>query len=358
MRVGARLFSNLTLGGPREDPTIPVEARPSERPASLSIDGTFRPWGEEWAAREARLPPEEGQLEGAPVRTEQGETIRKLIGSHVFDHVHPSVGIAATADPRGLGLYAAADLAPGTLVCAFTGVWCYESEVDAQFPYENERFRACIHAYHMGHAYCFTAAEAERGRRTRAPNKGQPSLKGGKPPVRLQRLVCCPRMSVDSVGPTAFSLGLCNLLYSDAPGAPPCDVGAVLNHSVAPTCTYSPAVCTPEGGEPGGAAADAPPVEHAILLVRVGAQAVPMGRRADHRLRPPRAAAVRPEAHQRWLPIPIGGAPLQRGPADDHPMAHGAAVARRGRPGRGGARRDGAAPRARAAHVRAAGVVL
>lgn len=240
--IGTRLFGNLE-----------AVAR-----ASRVVEGTFEPWGPEW--REART---EGDV---PVTTGAGGPIRLLTGSPVFSHVNPRVGIARSPGEVGLGLYATAPLAPGELVCLFTGVYCYEGELDEQFPFAVERFRACVHAYAMSHLPCFEASEAERGRKKINPGKGEYGLKSGTPKITMQKLVCCPRMSENVGG--ELSLGLCNLQYSVEPGAPLVDVGAVLNHSGRPNCTATAAVVTPANGEG---------EEHACLLVRVGMAGVAAG---------------------------------------------------------------------------------
>ena len=276
--VGTRLFSNMAPF-PQREAVAPPPPRTEPHPLAASVDGTIRPWGPEWEAREARLPPEEGQQEGAPLRTPLGEPIRKLVGSPVFAHVHPSIGVAAAAGDKGLGLFAAEDLAPDSLVCMYTGVWCYESEMEAQFPRDVELNLACVHNYSFASHYAFTQAEADRSRRTRQPHIGQPShTGGGANKVRMQRLVCCPRMSVDSGGPTAFSVGLCNLQYSDAPGAPLCDAAALINnsHPMPGNCRVYEAVCTPADAEFTGDDAGTR-VEHACLVVRTGPEPIPAG---------------------------------------------------------------------------------
>ena len=356
--LSSRLFSNL--------PNIPYAApaparagRPPAPPAAATIDGTLRPWGDEWKAREARYPPEEGQEEGAPLVTPLGDPIRKLIGSRVFSHVHPSVGVAPAPGVKGLGLFAAEDLEPGTLVCLYTGVWAFESEIDHQFPRAVPENIACVHNYTMEHNFVFTQAEADRGRSNRQPNVGQPTHTGGTPKVKMQKLFCCARMSADAGGPSTFSLGLCNLQYRDAPDAPLCDAGALMNnsHPLPGNVVAKRGVCTPVDA----AVLDAEEgtrAEHACLLLFVGANPIPAGTELefnygyDSKKEPERL-------HQE-----ARGSALQRRRAGRQEPGHEPLVrradgaARRRRPRRSLPGGDGATAPAHCRDVRAAGVVL
>jgi len=170
----------------------------------------------------------------------------------VFKHVNPSVGLSL-AGPKGLGVFAIEPLLEGDLVCLFTGVWAYESDVDKSLEGGGLVFNnPCVTNYATRWARVLPNEDVDDmlARKPKQPmpapklkphriNPGQ-SVEGSRQGKegkalelkRFDRLIVLPRMSAQALpGGLNRSGKLCNLQYSRAANAPLVDVGAMLNHS-------------------------------------------------------------------------------------------------------------------------------
>lgn len=140
-------------------------------------------------------------------------------------HINPYAGLAVapSTNPniKGLGLYAMGGLSAGDVVCLFTGMWAFESDVDKAFTLTDP----CIHNYSATFGKDMMVVDAA----TLKPN-------GSCRDLRVDRLTCVPR-SVRG-GPTQ-----CGLVYDVRAGI--CDIAAVLNGasgSASPNCKLQHAI--------------------------------------------------------------------------------------------------------------------
>ena len=206
--LASKLFGAMKLEPP--PPIAPVEGR------FRNADGTWAPG-----------------LPETPVQTAHGDPVRALYGPNTL-HCNPKIGVApaknSRGQPVGLGLYAIETLAPGELVCMFTGEYCLERDADSVF-YGIDR--ACVDSYAAGHVrYALVDSEIAPGGPTTEPN---PPLTPSEnlPEVRcdgalVHELLCLPRMSSELTSADEEAKRLCALQY--APYAPTiADVAALIN---------------------------------------------------------------------------------------------------------------------------------